>query len=67
LDASRIRNLPPRQEKWAARLPFTDTLDTANALDRSSVSCCNSVSVTAMIVADPDSRLIATLYSKSNS
>ena len=62
-----MRNLPPRQEKWAARLPFTDTFDTVKALDRSSVSCCNSVIVTAVIVADPDSRLIETLYSRSSS
>jgi hypothetical protein len=48
-------------------LPFTDTFDTVNALDRSSVSSCNSVSATAVIVADPDSRLIATLYSRSSS
>ena len=35
-----MRNLRSRQAKCAARLPFTDTLDTVIASDRSSVNSC---------------------------
>jgi hypothetical protein len=48
-------------------LPFTDTFVTERASDRSKVNVRNAASVTAVMVADPDSRLIVTLYSRSNS
>jgi hypothetical protein len=60
-------NLPDDDRKWAGRLPFTDTLETVSASDRSRVNVCNAASVTAVMVADPDSRLIVTLYSRSSS
>ena len=62
-----MRNLRSRQAKCAARLPFTDTFDTVIASDRSSANSANSVSVSAVMVTNPESRFIATLYSRSSS
>ena len=60
-------SLPSDERNWAGRLPFTDTFVTDSASDRSSVNVRSDASVTAVIVAVPDSRLIATLYSRSSS
>ncbi len=60
-------SFPAEVRNWEGRLPFTVTLDTARAADRSRVNVFSSASVTAVIVAEPASRLIATLYSSSSS
>ena len=53
--------------KCFGRFPFTVTLATDSALDRSRLNVWSSASVTAVTVAVPASRLMATLYSSSNS
>src|ERR1700754_1235904 len=60
-------SLSPEQLNDAGLRPFTDTFVTVIASDRSSVNVRNAAKVTAVIVADPESRLIATLYSRSSS
>ena len=60
-------SLPPEDRKCAGRRPFTDTLLTTSASDMSRVKFCSEASVTAVIVAVPASRLMATLYSRSSS
>ena len=60
-------SLPPEQLNEAGLRPFTETFVTERASDRSSVNVRNAASVTAVIVAEPASRLIATLYSRSSS
>ena len=62
-----MRSLRIRQAKWAARLPFTNTFDTVSASERSRVNSSNSASAAAVIVADPERRLIETLYSRASS
>ncbi len=56
-----MRSLRSRHAKWAARFPFTDTFDTVSASERSRVNSSNSASVAAVMVAEPESRLIETL------
>ena len=62
-----ICSLPAEDRNWAGRLPFTDTFVTDSAPDRSRVNVRSDASVTDVMVADPDSRLMATLYSRSSS
>ena len=62
-----IRSLPADVPKCAGRAPLTVTLLTAMVSARSKVKFCNEASVTAVIVADPVSRLLETLYSRSSS
>ena len=45
----------------------TETFDTVSASDRSRLNVSSDANVTAVTVADPASRLMATLYSMSSS
>ncbi len=60
-------NLRLAVRKCAGRLPLTVTLVTDSASDRSRVNVFSDASVTAVMVAVPVSRLMATLYSRSSS
>ena len=60
-------SLPPVLRNDAGRRPLTVTFATDSASDRSSVNVRSAASVTAVMVADPVIRLMATLYSSSSS
>ncbi|AMD55952.1 hypothetical protein ATO49_25720 [Mycolicibacterium fortuitum subsp. fortuitum DSM 46621 = ATCC 6841 = JCM 6387] len=60
-------SFPPEHRYWAGRRPLTETRDTVRASDRSRVKLRTAAKVTAVMVAVPASRLIATLYSRSSS
>ncbi|OAR20691.1 hypothetical protein A8144_09630 [Mycobacterium leprae 3125609] len=48
LDTQQIRDFSLRQEKRAAGLPFTEPSNAVKEPDRSNVSRCNSVNITAV-------------------
>jgi hypothetical protein len=65
--ASQMCSLAPEDLNCWGRRPLTVTLETASAALRSSENVRNAARVTAVMLAVPERRLIATLYSRSSS